>query len=397
MTTPKRHNTAEEYPITTLMQHLQHALTPTQRERIHWLLFALLTLGTLAQTQVCLLLAQLTQLAPNTWRQRLQRLRQQPFPQQTLFPTLLRLVVEWLHLSPVFLALDATTLGNRWTVLALGVVVHHHTIPVAWKVVRGNTKGAWQPLCEALLGLLRGALPKSLPVLVLTDRGLWSPQLFGAIGRNGWHPLMRVNAQGNFRPLWGRRARALASFCPARSGLQVAIAGEAFSHRLRCRLVVFWGEGAQEPWYLLTDLSWRGVCGCCAPVELGRNGHTSGRGRPRMHPGLPNRNGELRLAASAQRQQTHQTRTERNHAGRLGNNQRYREALTIIGVGVPVGSEVGANSNTLRTDQAAVAIQVKPCQTVQPQLVCTKAAHQAEPGTSHSQPQRRCYSHQHRL
>jgi hypothetical protein len=258
MITPKRHNTAEEYPITTLMQHLQHALTPTQRERIHALLFALLTLGTLAQTQVCLLLAQLTQLAPNTWRQRLKRLRQQPFPQQTLFPTLLRLAVEWLHLPPVFLALDATTRGNRWTGLALGVVVHHHTIPVAWAIVRGNTQGAWRLLCETLLGLLQGALPKSLPVFVLTDRGLWSPQLFGAIGRNGWHPLMRVNAQGK----WGRRARALASFCPARSGRQVAIAGEAFSHRLRCRLVVFWGEGAQAPWYLLTDLSWCGVCGC---------------------------------------------------------------------------------------------------------------------------------------
>jgi hypothetical protein len=208
MTTPKRHNTAEEYPITTLMQHLQHALTPTQRERIHWLLFALLTLGTLAQTQVCLLLAQLTSIAPNTWRQRLKRLRQQPFPEQTLFPTLLRLVVAWLRLPQVFLALDATTLGNRWTVLALGVVVHHHTIPIAWKVVRGNTIGAWLPLCEALLGLLRGALPKAMPVYVLTDRGLWSPELFAAIVRNRWHPLMRINAQGNFRPLWGRRARA---------------------------------------------------------------------------------------------------------------------------------------------------------------------------------------------
>jgi hypothetical protein len=113
------------------MQHLQHALTPTQRERIHWLLFALITLGTLAQTQGCLLLAQLTSIAPNTWRQRLKCLRQQPFPQQTLFPTLLRLVVEWLHLPQVFLALDATTLGNRWTVLALGVVVHHPTLPIA--------------------------------------------------------------------------------------------------------------------------------------------------------------------------------------------------------------------------------------------------------------------------
>jgi hypothetical protein len=167
---------------------------------------------------VCLFLAQITHIAPNTWRQRLKRLRQQPFPEQTLFPALLRLVVEWLRLPEVFLALDATTLGNRWTVLALGVVVHHHTIPIAWKVVRGNTKGAWLPLCEAMRALLRGALPKSMPVYVLTDRGLWSPELFAAIVRNRWHPLMRINTQGYFRPLWGRRARAFASLCPARAG-----------------------------------------------------------------------------------------------------------------------------------------------------------------------------------
>jgi hypothetical protein len=92
-------------------------------------------------------------------------------------------------------------------------------------------------------------------------RGLWSPQWFAAIVRNRWHPLMRINAQGNFRPLWGRRARALASLCPARAGQQVALAGEAFRYRLRCTLVVFWGEGAQDVWYLLTDLPARAVCG----------------------------------------------------------------------------------------------------------------------------------------
>ena len=261
MITPKRHNTAEEYPIATLVQHFQHALTPAQLDRLHWLLFDLMALGTLAQTRVCLFLANLTHLAPNTWRQRFKRLRHQPFPEQTLFPTLLRLVVAWLRLPEVFLALDATTLGNRWTVLALGVVVHQHTIPVAWKVVRGNTKGAWLPLCQELVALLRGALPKSIPVYVLTDRGLWSPELYAAIERNRWHPLMRINAQGNFRPLWGRRKRALASFCPARAGVQVVVAGEAFRYRLRCTLVVFWGEGAQEPWYLLTDLRPKAVCG----------------------------------------------------------------------------------------------------------------------------------------
>jgi hypothetical protein len=132
--------------------------------------------------------------------------------------------------------------------LALGVVVYQHTIPLAWKVVRGNTKGVWLPLCVQMLALLRGALPKCMPVSVLTNRGLWSPQVYAAIQRNGWHPLMRINAQGAFRPLWGRRKRPLVAFCPARAGVQVAIAGEAFRYRLRCTLVVFWGVGAQEPW-----------------------------------------------------------------------------------------------------------------------------------------------------
>ena len=87
------------------MQHLQHALTPTQLDRLHWLLFARIALGTLAQTRVCLDLAQLTSITPNSWRQRLKRFRQQPFPEQTRFPALRRLVVEWARLPQGFLAL----------------------------------------------------------------------------------------------------------------------------------------------------------------------------------------------------------------------------------------------------------------------------------------------------
>jgi len=81
-----------------------------------WLLFALIALGTLAQTQVCPFLAQLTPIAPNTRQQRLQR---HPFPEQTLFPTPLRLIVEWVRL-PVVVVGEAfryrlrCTLGVFW-------------------------------------------------------------------------------------------------------------------------------------------------------------------------------------------------------------------------------------------------------------------------------------------
>jgi len=43
------------------------------------------------------------------------------------------------------LALDATTLGKRFTVLVISVVYRGCAIPVAWKVVGAEQKGAWEP------------------------------------------------------------------------------------------------------------------------------------------------------------------------------------------------------------------------------------------------------------
>lgn len=100
---------------------------------------------------------------------------------------------------------------------------------------------------------MRGVVPRSLPVYVLADRGLWAAWLFRAIQRNGWHPLLRVNAQGRFRARWQRQAQPLTAFCPER-GTQRAVEGYAFAYGLRCTLVVYWGARAQEPWYLLTDV-----------------------------------------------------------------------------------------------------------------------------------------------
>jgi len=87
----------------------------------------------------------------------------------------------------------------------------------------------------------------------LADWGLWAQGLFRAIRQGGWHPLMRLNAQGQFRGRWQRQAPPLAAFAPTQ-GQQVAVDGFAFQYGLRCTLVVYWGASAQEPWYLLTDL-----------------------------------------------------------------------------------------------------------------------------------------------
>ena len=43
------------------------------------------------------------------------------------------------------LVLDATSLGNRWTLLAISVVLSGCAIPVAWKVLPAEQPGSWRP------------------------------------------------------------------------------------------------------------------------------------------------------------------------------------------------------------------------------------------------------------
>lgn len=91
------------------------------------------------------------------------------------------------------LALDATTLGNRWMVLSVSALVRGCAIPVAWKVMPSHAKGWWQPYWEGLLGCLKGRIPASWQVLVLADRGLYARWLYTAIVTSEWHPFLRIN------------------------------------------------------------------------------------------------------------------------------------------------------------------------------------------------------------
>jgi len=51
-----------------------------------------------------------------------------------------------------------------------------------------------------LLKALRGQVPPTWTVIVLADRGWYAKGLFEGLQGLGWHPLLRVNAKGTFRP-----------------------------------------------------------------------------------------------------------------------------------------------------------------------------------------------------
>ena len=171
------------------------------------------------------------------------------------FAPLLRwLLKDWPTPSQLPLALDVTYLGERFSVLAISVVYRGCAIPVAWRVLRGNSKGEWHPVWVELLGGLKPAVPRQWTVYVLTDRGLYSKRLFRTLCQLGWHPLMRIRTQG-----LGRRERAK-SWKPlarlARPGMgvwcqrMVCFKGDA----LVCSLLVHWDAVYDEPCLIVTDL-----------------------------------------------------------------------------------------------------------------------------------------------
>ncbi len=73
----------------------------------------------------------------------------------TYFGPLLQWIQAWWPPDQprLVLALDATTLKQRFTVLVISVVYRGCAIPVAWKVVGALEKGAWEPHWMKLLTL----------------------------------------------------------------------------------------------------------------------------------------------------------------------------------------------------------------------------------------------------
>ena len=174
------------------------------------------------------------------------------------FAPLLGWIVAWTeppchHLA---LALDASTLGQRFTILSISVVVRGCAIPVAWRVVEATRAGAWRPHWEALLGHLQGSVPADWTVIVLADQDLYARWLFTTIQALGWHPFLRINRQGHYRLPTSATFRPLTQ-AVSRVGQRWAGRVTWFAtpaRQLTCTLLARWDAGERDPWLILTDL-----------------------------------------------------------------------------------------------------------------------------------------------
>jgi hypothetical protein len=257
--------------------HLPHLSKPQAAVLALWSLGMVLA-RSCALTAVSVWLATLLQRQENTVRQQLREWcydaeakrgdQRQALVVEDCFVPLLQWILTTWRGTQLALALDATTLGARFTVLAISVVYRGCAIPVAWTILPANQPHAWRGDWLRMLRQLRPAIPQAWTVIVLADRGLYAGWLFRRIVRLGWHPFLRINAGGTFRP------DPQATYCPLRSfvpqpGTRWQGTGTAFKsppRRLRCTLLARWEEGYADPWLILTDLppeaseaSWYGL------------------------------------------------------------------------------------------------------------------------------------------
>lgn len=220
-----------------------------------------------ALTAVSLFLAQGLERKPNTVRQQLrewcyeaQAKRGQPRREvavESCFAPLLGWVLSWWDRPQLAIAVDATTLGQRFVVLVVSVVYRGCAIPVAWRVLAATEKHAWRGEWLRLLWQVRAVVPRRFCVIVLADRGLYARWLFQRIVRLGWHPVLRINTGGTFRPAKSVQYHPLRKFVP-QTGTQWVGSGTAFQgprRRLNCTLLARWDAGYKDPWLLLTDLA----------------------------------------------------------------------------------------------------------------------------------------------
>lgn len=175
----------------------------------------------------------------------------------TCFGPLLMWILSWwpskeLRLA---LALDASTLGQRFTVLAISLLYRGCAIPVAWTVVSATAKGAWRGHWLTLLEHLLGSVPSDWTVIVLTDRGLYARWLYKQVKKMGWHPFFRINSNGKFRPEGSNMYRSLTQAAPRVGSSWCGYVRCFKNHPLECVLLARWDEGYDEPCLIITDLA----------------------------------------------------------------------------------------------------------------------------------------------
>jgi hypothetical protein len=94
------------------------------------------------------------------------------------FAPLLAWILQGRQSTHLALAWDATSLGDCFAVLSIGVVYRGQAIPVAWKVLHAHVPHPWKPEWIGLLRVFSSSVPPGHTVIVMTDRALYARRFY---------------------------------------------------------------------------------------------------------------------------------------------------------------------------------------------------------------------------
>lgn len=179
-------------------QQMNHLSLPQVAGLATWS-FGMVMTKSSSLTQVSNFIAKINGEKANTVRQRLKEWYQEASAKtgnkrcsldvSSCFAPLMRWVISLLprKIEQIALALDATSISDKFVVLSLNIMLAGCGIPMAWCVVKASEPGSWKPHWQKLIEQLQDAIPSRFEVIVTADRGLYAPWLYQLIVQARWH------------------------------------------------------------------------------------------------------------------------------------------------------------------------------------------------------------------
>lgn len=174
---------------------------------------------------------------------------------QPVLPVLLR-ALGGRHLVLVF---DPTPYRDCATILCLGVIYRHRTLPLLWRVVPQQTPwpARLRDLVTPMLATIAAALPPETTVTLLADRGLVGPGLLDAARAVGFHVVLRLRAGAGeeTRIRLGDGPEQRLADLPTGPGQRFHGPAAIFKEAgwRQGAVTIHWNAAAAEPWVLFSD------------------------------------------------------------------------------------------------------------------------------------------------
>lgn len=165
-----------------------------------------------------------------------------------------RRLVQPLAGRPIRLVIDCTKVGFRQRVMIVGLAYRRRTLPLAWRVYRGQ-KGHTQAREQiALLQEVAPLLPSGSPIYLLGDAGFGSVRLLRWLARRHW--IFVIRQRGSTKVRWAGGGWIKINQLPLLEGQTRSVGWVRLTEKHAAGwfwLLLHWEAGEEEPWYLVSN------------------------------------------------------------------------------------------------------------------------------------------------